>query len=182
MKVITGIARGRNLETMPGDDVVRPTSEKVKEAMFSSIQFLVPGARVLDLFAGSGQLGIEALSHEASYAVFVDENRGCIEIVRRNLKRCGFENNSRIVVSGAMRFLQHVSEPFDIIFVDPPYHHNTAAEILPLLAGAIATGGVVLCETERECKMPEVCEGLTLKKQYNYGKTSVWLYILSAEE
>ena len=182
MKVITGIARGRLLETMPGDDVVRPTAEKVKEAMFSSIQFLIPGARVLDLFAGSGQLGIEALSREASSAVFVDENRSCIEIVRRNLKHCGFESNSRTVVSGAQRFLQHVSDPFDVIFVDPPYRHNTAAELLPLLSSAVVPGGVVICETERDCEMPERSGSLVLKKQYNYGKTSVWQYIAASEE
>ena len=89
MRVIAGEARGRSLEALPGTDVTRPTLSQVKEAMFSIVQFDLPGARVLDLYAGSGQLGIEALSRGAARCVFLDENREAVNIIMRNCKACG---------------------------------------------------------------------------------------------
>ena len=101
MRVIAGTARGKNLQALPGEDITRPTINRVKEAMFSSVQFLVPGARVLDLFAGSGQLGIEALSRGAARCVFLDENREAVNIVMKNCKNCGVFDRSRVNIGEA---------------------------------------------------------------------------------
>ena len=92
MRVITGSARGRRLETLPGEDITRPTSESVKEALFSMIQFEIEDARVLDLFAGSGQLGIEALSRGASFCTFVENNKSARAVTERNITQCGFSH------------------------------------------------------------------------------------------
>ena len=105
MRVIAGEARGRRLEALPGTDVTRPTLSQVKEAMFSIVQFDLPGARVLDLYAGSGQLGIEALSRGAARCVFLDENREAVSIVMRNCKACGVFDCSRVNIGEAARFL-----------------------------------------------------------------------------
>ena len=101
MRVIAGEARGRRLEALPGTDVTRPTLSQVKEAMFSIVQFDLPGARVLDLYAGSGQLGIEALSRGADRCVFLDENREAVSIVMRNCKACGVFDRSIVLPAQA---------------------------------------------------------------------------------
>ena len=101
MRVIAGEARGRSLEALPGTDVTRPTLSQVKEAMFSIVQFDLPGARVLDLYAGSGQLGIEALSRGAARCVFLDENREAVNIIMRNCKACGVFDRSLADIDAA---------------------------------------------------------------------------------
>lgn len=121
MRVIAGDARGRSLEALPGTDVTRPTLSQVKEAMFSIVQFDLPGARVLDLYAGSGQLGIEALSRGAARCVFLDENRDAVNIVMRNCKACGVFDRSRVNIGEAARYLSACREQFDIVLLDPPF-------------------------------------------------------------
>ena len=101
MRVIAGEARGRRLEALPGTEITRPTMDQVKEAMFSIVQFDLPGARVLDLYAGSGQLGIEALSRGAARCVFLDENREAVNIVMKNCKNCGVFDRSRVNIGEA---------------------------------------------------------------------------------
>ena len=113
MRVIAGTARGKNLAALPGEDVTRPTINRVKEAMFSSVQFSVPGARVLDLFAGSGQLGIEALSRGAKRCVFLDASREAIQIVLANCKTAGVFAQSRVIPDDAFHFLATTQEEFD---------------------------------------------------------------------
>ena len=113
MRVIAGEARGRSLEALPGTDVTRPTLSQVKEAMFSIVQFDLPGARVLDLYAGSGQLGIEALSRGAARCVFLDENREAVNIIMRNCKACGVFDRSRVNIGEAARYLSACREQFD---------------------------------------------------------------------
>ena len=174
MRVIAGTARGKNLQALPGEDITRPTINRVKEAMFSSVQFLVPGARVLDLFAGSGQLGIEALSRGAKSCLFVDRSAEALAIVRANCKTAGVERQSDIRQSEAEGFLANIRGPFELALLDPPFHQNTVAAVLPLLAAKMAPGGVVLCE--READLPEQAGALTLVKQYNYGKIKVSRY------
>ena len=105
MRVIAGEARGRRLEALPGTEITRPTMDQVKEAMFSIVQFDLPGARVLDLYAGSGQLGIEALSRGAARCVFLDENREAVNIVMKNCKNCGVFDRSRVNIGEAARYL-----------------------------------------------------------------------------
>ena len=114
MRVIAGTARGKNLQALPGEDITRPTINRVKEAMFSSVQFLVPGARVLDLFAGSGQLGIEALSRGAKSCLFVDRSAEALAIVRANCKTAGVERQSDIRQSEAEGFLANIRGPFEL--------------------------------------------------------------------
>ena len=172
MRVIAGTARGKNLQALPGEDITRPTINRVKEAMFSSVQFLVPGARVLDLFAGSGQLGIEALSRGAKSCLFVDRSAEALAVVKANCKTAGGD----IRQGEAENFLANIRGPFDLALLDPPFHHDTVAAVLPLLAAKMAPGGVVLCETEREADLPEQAGALTLVKQYNYGKIKVSRY------
>ena len=120
MRVIAGEARGRRLEALPGTDITRPTLDQVKEAMFSIVQFDLPGARVLDLYAGSGQLGIEALSRGAARCVFLDENREAVNIVMKNCKNCGVFDRSRVNIGEAARFLSACREQFDLVLLDPP--------------------------------------------------------------
>ena len=173
MRVIAGTARGKNLQALPGEDVTRPTINRVKEAMFSSVQFLVPGARVLDLFAGSGQLGIEALSRGAKSCIFVDRSSDALAIVKANCKTAGVDRQSDIRQAEALPFLANIRGPFDL---DPPFHYDTLNEVLPALADKVATGGVVLAESEREAALPERAGTLVLAKQYYYGKIMVSRY------
>lgn len=176
MRVITGSARGRNLETLKGDDIVRPTSQKIKEVMFSAIQFSVAGARVLDLCAGSGQLGIEALSRDASMCVFVDRDRAACDIVKHNLKKTGLFQKSRVTTGDAGRFLAFTKDKFDLIFIDPPYKQGVVNHLLPLVVPVVSAGGYVLCETESDCSLPQTMGSLELKREYRHGSTTVWLY------
>lgn len=176
MRVIAGEARGRRLAALPGEDVTRPTIERVKEGMFSSVHFLLPGARVLDLFAGSGQLGIEALSRGAARCVFLDQDRGAVDVVMRNCKTCGVFDRSRVSLGEAGLFLSSAREEFDLVLLDPPFRHDTLPALLPAVDRVTAPGGVVLCETEREATLPEAAGGLTLTKRYQYGTVAVWRY------
>ena len=176
MRVIAGTARGKNLTSLPGEDVTRPTINRVKEAMFSSVQFLVPGARVIDLFAGSGQLGIEALSRGAARCVFLDTSREAINIIMSNCRTADVFARSRVIPDDAFHFLSATQEQFDLALLDPPFHHGTVARALPLLASHMAPGGVVLCETELTAELPDAVSGLVKAKQYKYGKILVTRY------
>lgn len=169
MRVITGTARGKRLKTLEGLDV-RPTSDKVKEAIFSIIQFDIPEARILDLFAGSGQLGIEALSRGAKSCVFVDKSRASINCVRENVENCGFAALSRIINADGVDYLRSAPE-FDIALLDPPYHQRLVLDALPLLSEKISRGGIVICEHESGLELPERVGPLVKKKEYSYGKT-----------
>lgn len=169
MRVITGTARGKRLKTLEGLDV-RPTSDKVKEAIFSIIQFDLPEARILDLFAGSGQLGIEALSRGAKSCVFVDKSRASVNCVRENVECCGFTTLSRIVNADGIDYLRSAPE-FDIVLLDPPYHQGLILEALALLDGKVSPGGTVVCEHEAGLQLPERIGQLIKKKEYGYGKT-----------
>ncbi len=176
MRVIAGEARGRRLEALPGTDVTRPTLSQVKEAMFSIVQFDLPGARVLDLYAGSGQLGIEALSRGAARCVFLDENRDAVNVIMRNCKACGVFDRSRVSVGEAARWLTACREQFDIVLLDPPFRNGTLEQILPAVDRCTAPGGLVLCESETKLVLPAQVGALTLKKQYKYGKVMLWKY------
>ncbi|MEG2597500.1 MAG: 16S rRNA (guanine(966)-N(2))-methyltransferase RsmD, partial [Oscillospiraceae bacterium] len=147
MRVITGTARGRKLQTLDGFDV-RPTTEVVKEAVFSVIQFVVFGSSVLDLFAGSGQMGIEALSRGAQKVTFVDNFRPSQEIIKQNLLSTGFTKQAKVLAEEAALFLAHAVEKYDIIFLDPPYNQGYADKLLPLLGKPLSDDGFILFEHE----------------------------------
>ena len=177
MRVIAGEARGRRLEALPGTDITRPTLDQVKEAMFSIVQFDLPGARVLDLYAGSGQLGIEALSRGAARCVFLDENREAVNIDMKNCKNCGVFDRSRVNIGEAARFLSACREQFDLVLLDPPFHNGTLENILPIVDKCVAPGGIVICESETKLVLPAEVGSLQLKKQYKYGKVLLWKYV-----
>lgn len=174
MRVITGSARGRRLKTLQGNDV-RPTSDKVKEALFSIIQFDIEGRRVLDLFAGSGQLGIEALSRGAVYSVFVDRGREAADIIRENLKDTSFEDRSLVVNSDALSYLSMCDMKFDIVFMDPPYKSELVAAALKNVERILNRGAVVVCETAKEEVLPDRLGEREVKK-YKYGNTVLSVY------
>lgn len=176
MRVIAGSARGKKLEALPGEDVTRPTVDRVKEGMFSAVQFTVEGARVLDLFAGSGQLGIEALSRGAHRCVFIDQSREACEVIRSNLKAAGLFEKASVAQAAAQPYLAACREQFDLILLDPPYRHGTAAELLAAIARVTAPGGTVMAETEYGAPMPDACGTLHLKKQYKYGTVALTRY------
>jgi len=175
MRVITGSARGRRLETLAGDDVTRPTAESVKEALFSMIQFDIEDKKVLDLFAGSGQLGIEALSRGARFCTFVENNRNAKSIVEKNISHCKFENVSQVVMCDSVVFSSRKGN-FDIVFLDPPYHKGLIEKCLPNLIGSVSDDGVVICETAKDEKLPEAFGEFKACRERNYGKTKITLY------
>ncbi len=144
MRVITGKAKGKSLQTLPGNDV-RPTSGEVKEAIFSIIQFDLEGAVVLDLFCGSGQLGIEAISRGAEKAVFVDNSPESIKVAKKNITACGFEEKAAVINMPNSAFLRSGAYTFDIAILDPPYKHNLIQKSLPKLAEIMSENGIIVC-------------------------------------
>lgn len=178
MRVITGNAKGRRLQTLEGLDV-RPTTERVKEAMFSMIQFALPGAVVLDLFAGSGQLGIEALSRGAKLCVFVDSSKQAHDTQKENLKATGLMGSARVVLNNHKAFLEGNKELFDVVFLDPPYDHSIIPEALDLLQDNLNENGLIICETGLAEQLPEKTEKLHLLKDRKYGKIKLWMYKLN---
>ena len=176
MRVITGIARGRNLATLSGTDVVRPTSQKVKEAIFSAIQFDIEGRRVLDLFSGSGQLGIEALSRGAESAVFVDSSKEAIDVVKENLKVTGLEGQATVVKRDYKTFISATDQIFDIAFLDPPYNKGLLLDALTMTADVMSDYGIIVCEHPPEVELPQSVSGFALGKTYRYGKIMLTVY------
>jgi len=178
MRIITGTAKGAKLDTLKGEDITRPTAERVKEGIFSAIQFEVTGRRVLDLFAGTGQLSLEALSRGASFAVMIDESEEAIGIIKNNAKKTKLIQFCKIARLDYSEYLKSVAgkEKFTLVFLDPPYAKNMAGEILKKLtrANILEKGAIVVCETGEDT-IHEDLFGLTLYKKYHYGKTFVTL-------
>lgn len=177
MRVITGTARGTKLKTLEGL-ATRPTSDRVKEAVFNIIQFEVEGRRVLDLFAGSGQLAIEALSRGAAYAVMVDQSAEAVKVIKDNLKKVRFDQQASVFQSDYLRYLSTTREKFDIIFLDPPYAEKFLENALRKISeiDILSEGGIIVCERSREKVLPATVGDLICSKDYNYGKTAVNLY------
>ena len=180
MRIITGKARGFRLTTLPGEDTTRPTTERVKESVFSMLQFEIEGRTVLDLFAGSGQMGLEALSRGAAFAVFVDSSKEACEVVKSNARGAKLEGVMRIANTNAEAFCQCSSERFDIAFLDPPYRAGLLPALLPQVLSRMKEGGAVVCETDAATVLPKRIdsEGLSLmlEKDKRYGKTQIRLY------
>ena len=177
MKVVAGLARGSKLATLEGLET-RPTLTRVKEAMFSSIHFFVEGASVLDLFAGSGQMGIEAMSRGASFCVFVDENADAIEVIKTNLMNLKLPTATKVLDMSAEQFLLVNKNTYDVVFLDPPYEQGLVEKVLPLLEPKLAKRAVVFCETEQKAVLPQTVGKLEKTKTYKYGKTIVTKYIM----
>ena len=177
MRVITGKARGVQLKTPDGMQT-RPTTDRVKEALFSIIHFEIPGARVLDLFGGTGQLGIEALSRGAKSAVFVDAGEPACRLIRENLKRTRFEQEGRVVRSDYMEYLNRTRETFDIIFLDPPYAEVFLENALKRITeiDILQSGGIIVAERPLGKELPWEFEGFVRSRDYKYGKTLLTVY------
>ena len=177
MRVITGKARGVVLKTPDGLQT-RPTSDRVKEALFSIIQFDLPGAKVLDLFGGTGQLGIEALSRGAQSAVFVDAGEPACRLIRENLQRTKLENQSKVVRSDYLQYLNRCTERFDIILLDPPYAEVFLEKSLKTITeiDILQSGGIIVAERPAEKELPFEFEGYSRSRDYKYGKTLLAVY------
>lgn len=175
MRVITGSARGRKLEAPSGLET-RPTSELVKEAVFSMIQFEIEGAAVLDLFAGSGQMGIEALSRGARSCAFVDTSKRCRDIIGKNLSAAGFSGRTQIVGMDAAAYVENAAGPVDIAFLDPPYRRGDWDKLLIPLSEIMSDSGVIICETDRSAELPGSAGPIQKYREYRYGKTKITVY------
>ncbi len=177
MRVITGKARGVTLKTPEGLQT-RPTADRVKEALFSAIQFEIPNARVLDLFAGTGQLGIEALSRGAKSAVFVDAGEAACALVKENLRRTRLADQARVVKSDYLSFLRSCTDGFDIIFLDPPYAEVFLENSLKCITeiDILQTGGIIVTERPLEKPCPGEFPGYSRSRDYRYGKTLITIY------
>ncbi len=153
MRIITGTAKGKRLASLEGD-ATRPTSERVKEAVFGSIQFEVVGRRVLDLFAGSGQMGLEAMSRGAASATFIDAATEAMAIVKENATRTGFFSQCHYLISDYRSYLRKFRdrEPFDLIFIDPPYARRCVGDALSRILenGVAAPDCLIVCESGEE--------------------------------
>ena len=182
LKIITGTAKGKVLKTLEGE-ATRPTSERIKEAVFSSIQFDIESRRVLDIFAGCGQLGLEALSRGAESCMFIDSSREAMDIVKLNVALTGFSKQSKYLVSDARNYIRKASgrEVYDLVFIDPPYSLECSAEIMRKLitGGLLADGAILVSESGTEIINPDDFPELEVMKSKQYGKKTainIFLY------
>lgn len=177
MRVIAGTARGITLKTPEGMQT-RPTADRVKEALFSIIHFDLPGAKVLDLFGGTGQLGIEAMSRGASAATFVDQAEPACRLIRENLRRTKFENAGKVVRGDYMEYLSRCREEYDIIFLDPPYAEVFLENALKRITeiDILRSGGIIVTERPLGKDLPWDFPGFTRSKDYKYGTVLLTLY------
>ena len=174
MRVITGTSRGRKLKTPENRDI-RPTTDNVKESLFNILQFDIEGRQVLDLFAGTGQLGIECLSRGAAGVTFVDTDREAVRIVKENLQSCGMK--AVVLQEDALCFLNR-GQRFDLIFVDPPYDSGLYEPVLERINSVdiLSDGGIIICEARRERNLPEMKAPYYKSREYRYGSVKLCLY------
>lgn len=171
MRIIAGSARGRKLKELQGMDT-RPTTDKVKESMFNIIQFEIEGRKVLDLFGGTGQLGIEALSRGAAGATFVEQRREGAALIRDNLKMVGFFEQSHVVQGEALSFLHSCHEKFDVVFLDPPYNSDLLEKSVQAIAefDILNEYGIIVCESGADWSVPELTPPYEMGREYRYGQ------------
>ena len=177
MRVISGKARGVNLKT-PDGLLTRPTIDRVKEALFSIINFDIPTSNVLDLFGGTGQLGIEALSRGAKSAIFVDQREDACKLIKENLRRTKLEADAKVVRMDYLDYLKRCKEKFDIIFLDPPYAEVFLENALKCITeiDILQSGGIIVAERPLGKDLPWDFEGYTRSKDYKYGKVLLTIY------
>ncbi|MBN2496894.1 MAG: 16S rRNA (guanine(966)-N(2))-methyltransferase RsmD [Deltaproteobacteria bacterium] len=178
MRVVGGAARGRRLRP-PQGRFIRPTSDRIRESIFDLLGPGPTGPRALDLFAGTGALGIEALSRGSAQAVFVERDRRALALIRENLQRCGFRARAELLCRDALRFLRaEPAEPFDLILLDPPYGQGLLEPSLRALGSRawLRVSGCVLCESEAQLDPPAEAGCLALGRRKIYGRTQVLEY------
>ena len=175
MRVITGLKKGKRLDSPKGLDV-RPTGDKIKEAIFSMLQFDLENCKFLDLFAGSGQMGIEALSRGAACATFVDASRNSVRVIKNNLTATDLTNCSNVYNTDANTFFKKNNDIFDIAFLDPPYNKGILQEVLPSLVSFVDKDGYIVCESPEDDILPEKVGEFVVFKRHIYGKILVTTY------
>ncbi len=183
MRVITGTARGRHLGELKGLET-RPTAGRVKEGVFSALQFELEGRRVLDLFAGTGQMGIEALSRGALSCTFVDRRKDAAALVRDNLALCGFSDRAQVVCGDAMGYLASLRTRYDLIFLDPPYADDVLERAIAHIArfDILAPRGIIVAESPADKRLPALGAPYGISREYRYGKIKVTVYRRDGEE
>ena len=182
MRVISGTARGRRLKELQGMDT-RPTTDKVKESIFNIIQFDIEGRRALDLFSGTGPLGIEALSRGAARCTFLDQRKEAVALIRENLKTTGLSERAAVLQGDAISFLTTCREKFDLIFLDPPYQSDLLERALDAITriDILNGNGIILCESSVEKILPQPNGPYEMGREYRYGKIKLTLYHRVAE-
>jgi len=176
MRVVSGTVRGRKLKE-PAGSKIRPTTDMVKESLFNIIQFDIEGRRVLDLFAGTGQLGIEALSRGAAHVTFVDEAAAAIELIWHNVRLCGFEKAADVIRGDSMSYLRSQNK-YDIIFLDPPYDTGLLDKALRNIFefDIMRENGIIICESMANSVLPDASLPYYKGKEYKYGKVVITIY------
>ena len=177
MRVISGSARGAKLKTIEGNDT-RPTTDKVKGAIFNILANDVYGKKVLDLYAGSGALGIEALSRGADMAVFAEKNAAAVEIIKKNLEHTKLVDKAKILKNDVFAVIKTASEKFDLIFLDPPYADELAGTTIKAIdeAKILADGGIIIAETDDGQTLPETVGEIRLYDKRKYGRVNINFY------
>ena len=183
MRVITGSARGRRLRELEGMET-RPTTDRVKEGMFSILQFDIEGRRVLDLFAGTGQLGIECLSRGAAEVTFVDRRGDAVRLIRENLRVTNLEAGARVIAGDAMEYLRTAKQRFDLIFLDPPYASGLLETALEEIAriDILSPHGIIVAEHPADRTLPAVEAPYAVRRTYRYGKIALTVICRSGDQ
>lgn len=160
---------------LPGEDT-RPTTDRVKESVFNIISPYIPSGNVLDLFSGSGALGVEALSRASEHCVFVENNKAAMDVTRRNAELARVDDRAKFVISDALSYLERTSAKFDIIFLDPPYNTGLLSKATAKIAqkGLLSENGIIVAESEAQGEEP-LCESFDIIKRAKYGKTVIFV-------
>jgi 16S rRNA (guanine966-N2)-methyltransferase len=180
MRIVAGKFRGRRLQS-PKNGKTRPTSDRVREALFSIIAAHIPQASVLDLFAGTGALGLEALSRGALEAVFVDQDAAAARLIHSNIALCGMQERTRVLHAPVLKALRRLAEEgrcFRLIFLDPPYGKGYLAETLPPLGEVAAPDALTVAEHSVRDEAPAVCGKWLKCRERKYGETAISFYTL----
>ncbi|MDP4109014.1 MAG: 16S rRNA (guanine(966)-N(2))-methyltransferase RsmD [Bacillota bacterium] len=183
MRIISGTAKGRRLLTIPGTDT-RPTTDRIKESIFDIIQFSVRDAAVADLFAGTGQMGIEALSRGASNCVFFDIREECVKTIRKNIETAGFKDKAQVCQKDYRTlFSENARNSYDIVFLDPPYRSGLLNEALALSTkfDILKAHGIIICESAADEILTEVHAPYAKGREYRYGSVKITLVSKTGE-
>jgi 16S rRNA (guanine(966)-N(2))-methyltransferase RsmD len=180
MRIIAGTARHRVIESVP-DSLTRPTTDRIKESIFNILSFRIPGSEILDLFAGTGNMGLEAISRGAQSAVFVDLRKVSIDTIHKNIETLGFTSQSTVIMSEAEKavlFLSKNKNTFDIIFCDPPYHKGLDVPSMDLIQREhlLKKDGILIVRYHQNTKLPETLGAIEMYRQKKYGDCIVSFY------
>ncbi len=175
MRIISGTNRGKRLISPDGLDV-RPTSDRVKESLFNILQFQIEGRNFLDMFSGSGQIGLEAASRGADFVIMIEQNAKAAKVIAENIANTSLEDKIKLLDVDALMYIKNTNDKFDVCFLDPPYLKGIIEEALPLVASKTNEGGVIVCEHSYGESLPSQCENFVKVKTHKYGKIALSVY------